>query len=41
MNPINLTAEQDLQDTNFPLIASRTKEKMKVLRPWGNLLLKN
>ena len=39
MNPINLTAEQDLQDTNFPLIASRTKEKMKVLRPWGNLLV--
>ena len=39
MNPMNLTAEQDLQDTNFPLIASRTKEKMKVLRPWGNLLV--
>ena len=39
MNPINLTAKQDLQDTNFPLIASRTKEKMKVLRPWGNLLV--
>lgn len=39
MNPMHLTAEQDLQDTNFPLIASRTKEKMKVLRPWGNLLI--
>ena len=39
MNPMYLTAEQDLQDTNFPLIASRTKEKMKVLRPWGNLLV--
>ena len=41
MNPMHLTAKQDLQDTNFPLIASRTKEKMKVLRPWGNLLLEN
>ena len=41
INPMHLTAKQDLQDTNFPLIASRTKEKMKVLRPWGNLLLKN
>ena len=39
MNPINLTAEQDLQETNFPLIAARTSEKMKVLKPWGNLLL--
>ena len=41
INPMHLTAKQDLQDTNFPLIASRTKEKMKVLRPWGNLLLEN
>ena len=41
INPMHLTAKQDLQNTNFPLIASRTKEKMKVLRPWGNLLLKN
>ncbi len=39
MNPMHLTAGKDLQDTNFPLIASRTKEKMKVLRPWGNLLV--
>ena len=39
MNPINLTAEQDLKETNFPLIAARTSEKMKVLKPWGNLLL--
>ena len=39
MNPLHLTAEQDLQDTNFPLIATRTKEKMKALRPWGNLLV--
>ena len=41
MNPMHLTAKQDLQDTNFPLITSRTKEKMEVLRPWGNLLLEN
>ena len=41
INPMHLTREQDLKDTNFPLIASRTKEKMKVLRPWGNLLLEN
>ena len=39
MNPTQLTAEQDLQETNFPLIAARTKEKIKVLRPWGNLLV--
>ena len=38
-NPLNLVAEQDLKDTNFPLIAARTKEKIQVLRPWGNLLL--
>ncbi len=40
MNPLNLTAEQDLQDTDFPLIAARTKEKIQILRPWGELLLK-
>jgi len=40
INPMNLTADQDLKDTNFPLIAARTKDKIKVLRPWGNLLLK-
>ena len=39
MNPLHLTAEQNLQDTNFPLIAARTNEKMKILRPWGNLLV--
>ena len=39
MNPMHLNAEQDLQDTNFPLIAARTNEKIKVLRPWGNLLV--
>ena len=40
MNPIGLSAEQDLQDTNFPLIAAWTKEKIKVLKPWGDLLVK-
>ena len=40
-NPMDLPAERDLQDTNFPLIAAKTKEKIKILRPWGNLLLKN
>ena len=39
MNPMNLSAEQDLKETNFPLIAAWTKEKVKVLRPWGNLLI--
>ena len=39
MNPMHLSAEQNLQDTNFPLIAARTNEKMSVLRPWGNLLV--
>ncbi len=38
-NPIHLSAEQNLQDTNFPLIAAWTKEKIEVLRPWGNLLV--
>ena len=40
MNPMSLSAEQDLQDTNFPLIAAWTKEKIKVLKPWGDLLVK-
>ena len=39
INPTHLAAEQDLQDTNFPLIATKTKEKMKILRPWGKLLV--
>ena len=38
-NPMHLTAELDLKDTNFPLIAAWTKEKIQVLRPWGNLLV--
>ena len=39
MNPMHLTAEQDLKDTNFPLIAAWTKDKIKILKPWGDLLL--
>ena len=39
MNPSNLISGKDLQDINFPLIAARTREKIKILRPWGNLLL--
>ncbi len=38
-NPMHLSPEQDLKDTNFPLIAAWTKEKIEVLRPWGNLLV--
>ena len=39
MNPLYLDPGKDLTDINFPLIAARTEEKIKVLRPWGNLLL--
>ncbi len=39
IDPLNLVAGQDLSEVNFPLIASRTIEKMKLLRPWGSLLL--
>ena len=38
-DPLNLVSGQDLSEVNFPLIAGRTIEKLKVLRPWGNLLL--
>ncbi len=38
-SPMHLAAELDLKDINFPLIAAWTKEKIKVLRPWGNLLI--
>ena len=38
-NPLNLMAGQDLSDVNFPLIAGRTMEKIKILRKWGNLLI--
>ena len=40
INPLNLVSGQDSQDINFPLIAARTRENIKTLRPWGNLLLK-
>ena len=40
-DPLNLVAGQNLSDINFPLIASRSLEKMKILKPWGNLLLEN
>ena len=38
-DPLNLVSGQDLSEVNFPLIAGRTIEKIKVLRPWGKLLL--
>ena len=38
-NPLNLVSGQNLSDVNFPLIACRSIEKIKVLKPWGNLLL--
>ena len=38
-DPLNLVSGQDLSEVNFPLIAGRTIELIKVLRPWGNLLL--
>ncbi len=40
-NPYDLSAGQDLKDTNFPLIAAISKEKVNILKPWGNLLLEN
>ena len=39
-NPLNLVSGQNLSDVNFPLIACRSIEKIKILKPWGNLLLK-
>lgn len=38
-NPKNLVSGQNLSNINFPLIASRSKEKIELLKPWGNLLL--
>ena len=38
-DPLNLVSGQDLRDVNFPLIACRSIEKIKILKPWGNLLL--
>ena len=39
-DPLNLVSGQNLSDVNFPLIACRSKEKIEILKPWGNLLLK-
>ena len=39
VDPLNLVPGQNLSNVNFPLIACRSKEKMEILRPWGNLLL--
>ena len=38
-DPLNLLSGQNLSDVNFPLIACRSREKIKILKPWGNLLL--
>ncbi len=38
-DPLNLVSGQNLSDINFPLIACRSMEKIKLLKPWGNLLL--
>ena len=41
INPLNLVPGQNLSNVNFPLVAGRSIEKIKILRPWGNLLLEN
>ncbi len=38
-DPLNLVAGENLSDVNFPLIACKSIEKIKILKPWGNLLL--
>ena len=38
-DPLNLISGQNLSDINFPLIACRSKRKIEILKPWGNLLL--
>jgi len=38
-DPLNLVSGQNLSNINFPLIACKSEEKMKILKPWGNLLL--
>ena len=40
-DPVKLIPGEDLSEVNFPLIAGRSIEKIKVLKPWGNLLLEN
>jgi len=39
INPLNLVSGQNLSDTNFPLIACKSKRKIEILKPWGNLLI--
>ena len=39
IDPANLMSGQNLSDVNFPLIAGRSPKKIKILKPWGNLLL--
>ena len=39
-DPLKLVAGQNLSDVNFPLIACKSIEKIQILKPWGNLLLK-
>ncbi len=41
INPHNLTKGMDLTNVNFPLIAGRTQNNIKDLKPWGKLLLEN
>ena len=38
-DPLNLVAGDNLSDVNFPLIACKSFEKIKILKPWGNLLV--
>ena len=39
IDPLNLVSGQNLSDTNFPLIACKSKRKIEILKPWGNLLI--
>ena len=38
-DPANLVPGENLSDVNFPLIACKSIEKIRILKPWGNLLL--
>ncbi len=39
INPANLSSGIDLTNVNFPLIAGRTKNNIKDLKAWGDLLI--
>ena len=39
-SPLNLVAGQNLSEVDFPLIACKSIEKIEILKPWGDLLLK-